>query len=62
MDDDSELSPEIRSWIAAETGAIHVVLSAEVPADPRRIRGGHPSVPTESLKRFGSAWTWATDH
>jgi len=25
MDDDGELSPEMRSWIAAETGAVHVV-------------------------------------
>jgi aminoglycoside phosphotransferase (APT) family kinase protein len=25
MDDDSELSPEMRNWIASETGAVHVV-------------------------------------
>ena len=33
MDDDSELSPEMRSWIAAATGAVHVVVE-------RRSAGG----------------------
>ena len=58
MDDNSELSPEMTSWIASETGAVRV--SAE-----RRSAGGSRAGFAVDIqrddgikRRFGSGWTW----